>query len=128
MPDLDLFDKTEIWLTGVTTRGARRPDLAAAAAMSLSIGSNELFVTDVRGDHIVLDLVAAGRLDDVVIVALPGPTREVRAAIPALLEALASGARSDMIAEAIADPIRALWREHHPSHEHRHEHEGGPQP
>lgn len=297
MPDLDLFDKTEIWLTGVTTRGARLPDIAAAAAAALSIGLSDVFVTDVRGDHIVLDLVtrrvrledvigrsedllaavgavagvdvaadagvhsrgvlgilgaprnqvdevlaaataldtnlrayvarrmavvstgsevldgsvhdtnvelieelavaagyevsfggvvgdderaiagrvarlvedgygvvittggvgaedkdrtiealqllipdlatavlasyevghgrhvkpdvrvAAARLDDVVIVALPGPTREVRAAMPALLRALAAGTGSAAIAESIAEPIRALWREHHHHHE-----------
>ena len=296
MPDLDLFDKTEIWLTGVTTHGARLDEIAAAAASALSVGPNEVFVTDVRGDHLVLDLltrrvrlenvigrsadlltqvgavvgvevaadaavhsrgvlgilgaprdqvddviaaattldanlrayvarriavvstgtemqdgsvhdtnleaiqefagaagyevsfggvisdderaiagriarlvedgygivittggvgaedkdrtiegiqllvpelatavlasyevghgrhvkpdvrVAAGRIDEVVIVALPGPTREVRAAMPALLGALAGGAGSDGIAEAIARPIRALWREHQAPH------------
>jgi molybdenum cofactor synthesis domain-containing protein len=315
MPDLDLFDKTEIWLTGVTTRGARLPDVAAAAASVLSIGANEVFVTDVRGDHIVLDLltprvrledvigrsddllagvgavagvavaadaavhsrgvlgilgapsdqvddilvtasaleanlrayvarriavvstgtemqdgrvhdtnveaiedlagaagyevsfggvvgdderaiagrvarlvedgygivittggvgaedkdrtveglqllapdlatavlasyvvghgrhvkpdvrVAAGRFDDAVIVALPGPTREVRAAVPALLDALAAGVGSERIAEAVAEPIRALWRAHqeawvdqHDDDEHRRPSEHGGQP
>lgn len=66
MPDLDLFDKTEIWLTGVTTSGARLPEVAAAAAAALSVGIGEVFVTDVRGDHVVLDLVTPRvRLEDV---------------------------------------------------------------
>ncbi len=67
MPELDLFDKSELWLTGVTTDGARLPDVAAAAARALNVGIDEVFVTDVRGDHLVLDLVSRRvRLEDIV--------------------------------------------------------------
>ena len=59
MPELDLFDKTELWLVGATLAGARLPDLAAAAAAALALRIDEVFVTDVRDDHIVFDVVAS---------------------------------------------------------------------
>ncbi len=67
MPDVDLFDKTELWLTGVGTDDARLPDVAAAAAAALNLGADEVFVTDVRDDHLVLDVVRPRvRLEDIV--------------------------------------------------------------
>jgi len=62
--------------------------------------------------------VAAARLGDVLVVCLPGPTREVRAALPALVTGLATAVPLPALAEAVAEPIRALWRAHaHPQHE-----------
>lgn len=57
MPEVELFDKTELWLVGVTLDGARLPELAATAASVLGLQPRDVFVTDVRDDHIVLDLV-----------------------------------------------------------------------
>jgi len=58
VPELDLFDKTELWLVGATLTDARLPDVAAAAASALALRTEEVFVTDVRDDHIVFDVVA----------------------------------------------------------------------
>jgi molybdenum cofactor synthesis domain-containing protein len=59
MPELDLFDKTELWLVGIALTGTRLPDLAAAAASALSLRPSEVFVTDVRADHVVFDVLAS---------------------------------------------------------------------
>lgn len=58
MPELDLFDKTELWLTGVMLDDVFLPDLAEAAATALSLQPHEVFVTDVRDDHVVFDVLA----------------------------------------------------------------------
>ena len=58
MPDLDLFDKTELWLMGVALVDVFLPDLAKAAAAALSLEPHEVFVTDVRDDHVVFDVLA----------------------------------------------------------------------
>lgn len=67
VPDLDLFDKTELWLVGVTLDDVRLPELAATAAEALGLSAREVFVTDVRDDYVVLDVLAARvRIEDVV--------------------------------------------------------------
>jgi len=58
MPDLDLYGKTEVWVVGVVLDGARLPDIAAAAATALSLEPDDVFVTDVRDRHLVLDVLA----------------------------------------------------------------------
>ena len=66
MPDLDLLDKTEVWLVGIRLDGVTLPDLAAAAADALSQPRSAVFVTDVRENHIVFDVVVPKvRLEDV---------------------------------------------------------------
>ncbi len=55
--------------------------------------------------------VAVGRIGDTVIVALPGPTDEVRIALDALLGGLASGAGQEALAETIAASLRGRLRE-----------------
>jgi len=66
MPDLDLFEKTEFWLVGITLTGTRLPDLAAAAARALSLQPGDVFVSDVGENHIVFDVTAPRvRLEDV---------------------------------------------------------------
>ncbi|MET0448190.1 MAG: molybdopterin-binding protein [Aeromicrobium sp.] len=67
MPDLDLLDKTELWIVGVTLRDVRLPELAAVAAAARSLPRHAVFVTDVRDDHVVLDvLVPRVRMEDVI--------------------------------------------------------------
>jgi len=87
------------------------PNLATAVLASYEVGHGRHVKPDVR--------VAAGELEGVRVVALPGPTREVRAAMPAALDALSAGGSPANVAEAAAASIRALWRNHHRVDDHR---------
>jgi len=80
------------------------PGLSTAILATYDVGHGRHVKPHVR--------VACGRLGETMLVALPGPTREVRAALPALIAALEQGLPADAVAEAIAEPIRELWRAH----------------
>ena len=80
------------------------PDLSTAILATYPVGHGRHVKPHVR--------VACGRIGETTLVALPGPTREVRAALPALIAALADGLAPAAIAEAVAEPIRELWRAH----------------
>lgn len=80
------------------------PDLSTAILATYETGHGRHVKPHVR--------VACGRVGEALVVALPGPTREVRAALPKLAAALADGLPPSQIAEAVAEPIRALWRAH----------------
>jgi len=54
--------------------------------------------------------IAVGQLSDAVIVALPGPTDEVRASLDVLVEGLKSGLHKHALAETIADTLRNVLR------------------
>ncbi|MCK9543826.1 MAG: molybdopterin-binding protein [Novosphingobium sp.] len=88
------------------------PDIATAILATYPVGHGRHVKPHVR--------VACGRVSETVLVALPGPTREVRAALPALIEALREGLAPTAIAEAVAEPIRALWRAHRGPAGHHH--------
>lgn len=89
------------------------PDIATAVLATYPVGHGRHVKPHVR--------VACARLGESTLVALPGPTREVRAALPALVTALADGLPPSAVAEAIAEPIRDLWRTHRSgSGHHRH--------
>ena len=80
------------------------PDLSTAVLAQYKVGHGRHVKPHVR--------VACGRVGETVLVALPGPTREVLAALPVLAETLAQGQPPAAIAEAVAAPIRALWHAH----------------
>lgn len=64
-PALDLFGKTELWVMGISLDGTDLTLLAAAAADALSQPRDKLFVTDVRNDHVVFDvMVDSVEMDD----------------------------------------------------------------
>lgn len=86
------------------------PDLSTAILAQYTVGHGRHVKPHVR--------VACGRIGETLLVALPGPTREVLAALPELASALAGGLPPAMIAEAIAAPIRALWKAHKMGHAH----------
>lgn len=86
------------------------PDLSTAVLAEYAVGHGRHVKPHVR--------VACGRLGETLLVALPGPTREVLAALPILAECLADRRQPDAIAEAIAVPIRELWRRHRMGHSH----------
>ena len=57
MPEVQLLGKTEIWLHGVRLDNADLEEIARAAARALSLPEDKVFTTDVREDHIVLDVL-----------------------------------------------------------------------
>ncbi len=57
MPEVQLLGKTEIWLRGIHLLNADLPEVARAAANSLSLPADKVFVTDVRQDYVVLDVL-----------------------------------------------------------------------
>lgn len=86
------------------------PDLSTAILAQYTVGHGRHVKPHVR--------VACGRIGETLLVALPGPTREVLAALPELASAIAAGHPPAVIAEAIAAPIRALWKAHKMGHAH----------
>ncbi len=57
MPEVELLDKTEVWVRGVTLDGADLRSLAASAARALDLVGDAVFVTDARDDHVVFDVL-----------------------------------------------------------------------
>ena len=57
MPEVELLDKTEVWVRGLTLDGADLRLLAATAARALDLQPETVYVTDVREDHIVFDVL-----------------------------------------------------------------------
>ena len=65
--ELNLLEKTELWVTSASLRGADLGDVAAAAAKVLGLDRREVLVVDVREDHFVLDILRKTvRAEDVV--------------------------------------------------------------
>ena len=63
---VQLLEKTEVWLHGISLDNANLPKLADAVADVLSLPRDKVFVTDVRPQLVVLDiLVARVELEDV---------------------------------------------------------------
>jgi len=86
------------------------PDLSTAVLAQYTVGHGRHVKPHVR--------VACGRIGETLLVALPGPTREVLAALPELAAAMVQGQPPAMIAETMAAPIRALWKAHKIGHAH----------
>ena len=57
MTTVQLLEKSEVWLRGVRLDGANLPALAGAVAGALSLPADKVFVTDVRPDLVVLDIL-----------------------------------------------------------------------
>lgn len=84
MTDVQLLGKTEVWMHGVELDDADLPELAKLAAEVLALPPDKVFVTDVRGDVVVLDVLVprvslehvAGRQGALLeaVAALPGVT------------------------------------------------------
>jgi len=86
------------------------PNLSTAILAEYKVGHGRHVKPHVR--------VACGRIGETILVALPGPTREVQAALPALIAGLGQGQSPAILAEQIAAPIRALWQAHKMGHQH----------
>jgi len=57
MPEVELLDKTEVWVRGVALDAADLRLLAASAARALDLDPQLVFVTDARDDHVVFDVL-----------------------------------------------------------------------
>jgi len=55
--DVNLLQKTELWVEGISLQNARLDDIAHRVAEVLELEPNEVMVVDVREDHIVLDIL-----------------------------------------------------------------------
>jgi molybdenum cofactor synthesis domain-containing protein len=58
MTDVQLLDKSEVWLHGIHLADVNLPALAKAAADVLGLAADKVFVTDVREALVVLDILA----------------------------------------------------------------------
>jgi molybdenum cofactor synthesis domain-containing protein len=57
VPDVELLDKTEVWVRGVALQGVDLHQLARSAAGALDLDPGAVFVTDARDDHVVFDVL-----------------------------------------------------------------------
>jgi molybdenum cofactor synthesis domain-containing protein len=55
--EINLLQKTELWIKGISLKNARLDDIAHQVAGVLELVPNEVMVVDVRDDHIVLDVL-----------------------------------------------------------------------
>jgi molybdenum cofactor synthesis domain-containing protein len=77
VPEVELLDKTEVWVHGLALKGTDLRVLAGAAARALGLHPGSVFVTDARDDHVVFDVLKPRvELTDIV-----GRDRELFAAL-----------------------------------------------
>ena len=55
--EINLLQKTELWIEGISLQNARLDDIAAEVADALELERREVMVVDVQEDHIVLDIL-----------------------------------------------------------------------
>lgn len=92
MTDYDMFGKTELSIEGIVLHDADLGGIADAASAVLGLRRSDVLVTDVRGEHLVLDILKKG-LDARRIV---GRERELLEAVAAVSGvALRPHARTD---------------------------------
>ncbi len=90
-PEINLLEKTELWIEGVSLHNARLDDIADRVAAVLRLEPWEVLVVDVRENHFVLDILRpvlqssqiAGKGDEILksISDIPGITLSEQAAI-----------------------------------------------
>ncbi len=56
-PEINLLEKTEFWIEGISLQNVRLDEIAAAVADVIGLERREVLVVDVRDDHIVLDIL-----------------------------------------------------------------------
>ena len=91
MPEVELLDKTEVWVHGIGLQGTDLRLLAASAARLMGLDRGSVFVTDVRDDHVVFDVLQprvqlagiAGRQSDLLaaLAQVPGVTVAANASV-----------------------------------------------
>ena len=59
-PEYDLFDKTELTVRGISLENVDLDHVAKVAADAFGMNRGDLLVTDVLGDHLVIDILKKG--------------------------------------------------------------------
>jgi len=59
-PEYDLFDKTELTVRGISLENVDLDHVAKVAADTFEMSRGDLLVTDVLGDHLVIDILKKG--------------------------------------------------------------------
>jgi molybdenum cofactor synthesis domain-containing protein len=60
VPEYDLFDKTELTVRGISLENVNLDHVAKVAADAFDMNRGDLLVTDVLGDHLVIDILRKG--------------------------------------------------------------------
>jgi hypothetical protein len=55
--EINLLQKTELWIEGITLQNARLDEIAEKVAQVLELEPGEVMVVDVREDYMVLDVL-----------------------------------------------------------------------
>jgi len=55
--EINLLEKTELWIEGVTLKNAKLDEIAAGVAEVIDLEPREVMVVDVQEDHLVLDIL-----------------------------------------------------------------------
>ncbi|NWF92257.1 MAG: competence/damage-inducible protein A [Syntrophaceae bacterium] len=58
--EYDLFKKTELWIKGISLENVDLGEIATIVAETLNLERNELLVTDVQGENLVVDILRSG--------------------------------------------------------------------
>jgi len=90
-PEMNLLEKTELWIVGLTLQNVRLEEIAAKVAEGLELEPGEVLVVDVREEYVVLDILRpvlkaqqiAGKEGEILrrVSGIPGVTLSDRAAI-----------------------------------------------
>jgi nicotinate (nicotinamide) nucleotide adenylyltransferase len=116
MTEVQLLDKTEVWIRGARVSGADLPSIARVAASVLSLPADRVFVTDIGSDHICFDILIpqlrldsfAGKQRDLLdaLRAIPGVTLTSDAAVHSEGILGLIGAAPDVLPEILSEAAR----------------------
>lgn len=107
MADYDLLGKTELSIHGIVLQNADLGKIADAVSEILGLGRSDVLVTDVRGEHLVLDILKKG-LDASRIVGREKDLLDALSALPGV--SLRPAARTEsrgLLSWVAADPAIA---------------------
>jgi molybdenum cofactor synthesis domain-containing protein len=107
MPEVELLDKTEVWVRGVMLREADLGALAAVAARALSVDAGCVFVTDARDDHVVFDVLKT-RLDLADLVGKKSVLLAGLATVPGVVVAVDASVHSRGVLGMIGTPAEEV--------------------
>lgn len=109
MAEVELLDKTEVWVRGIALRGADLRSLAGAAAQALDLAPDSVFVTDVRDDHVVFDVLQP-RMELSSIVGRQSDLLSAMAAVSGVVVSAAASVHSRGVIGMIGTPPEQVER------------------